>query len=510
MKRRTKVLLFEEIRREYEHGEKSIRGVARKLGVHRREVRAAIANAVPPERKKAIRPCPALEPVRDFIDAILRADKTLPRKHRHTAKRIQRRIVEEKELAVAASTVRRYVRRRKEEFGLTAREVFISQTYAPGQEAQVDWYEAWAELDGVMTEVQVFSMRAMFSGAAFHKAYLRATQQALLEAHEEAFAFFSGVFETLRYDNLKSAVKKILSGYQRDETDRFIAFRSHWGFKSEFCNVESGNEKGGVEGEVGYFRRNSLTPILKARDLSDLNGQILALCRSEESRLIAGRSEKVGELLLKEKERLLPRAVEGFDLAERSNPRVDGEGRVRVKTNWYSVPLSARLRPEVKLYADRIEVMHEGRTVARHERSYERGREILNLEHYLDVLTRKPGALANSTALAQWRAEGRWPAKFDDLWARLMRRDGRLDGTKKMIEVLQIGRDYGWRNLEDAVTGLLEVGIIEPDVIRQQAGAEQWERSQLGERIEVEELIRYERPMPDVSVYDALCAGANP
>jgi transposase len=445
-----------------------------------------------------------MDPMRDFIDAILRADRAMPRKHRHTARRIRDRIIEEKGLVLAESTVRRHVRLRKEQLGFMTRETCIPQTYAPGQEAQVDWYEAWAELDGEMTEIQVFSMRSMYSGAAFHKAYLRATQQALLEAHEEAFAYFGGLFKTLRYDNLKAVVKKILRGHQREETERFIAFRSHWGFLAEFCNVESGNEKGGVEGEVGYFRRNNLTPIIRAHDLADLNTRILAGCRKDEYRMIGGRKENAGILLLGEREHLLPPVGERFDLSERSNPRVDGLGRVKVRTNWYSAPIATGRRVEVKLHADRLEILFEGRVVARHERCYGRGEEILNLEHYLDVLARKPGALANSTPLWQWRAQGRWPACLDTLWAALEKREGRLDGTKRMIEVLQAGRDYGWENLKEAVERLLEVGIIEPSAIRQQAGAEQWERSQLGEPLEVDALVRYERPMPDVSGYDDL------
>ena len=94
-------------------------------------------------------------------------------------------------------------------------------------------------------------MRSMATGNAYHRAYRRATQQALLEAHEHAFAYFGGVFGTLRYDNMTSVVKKILRGRQRVETERMIAFRSHWGFESAYCNPAKGNEKGGVEGELG-------------------------------------------------------------------------------------------------------------------------------------------------------------------------------------------------------------------------------------------------------------------
>src|SRR2546427_11423839 len=124
-------------------------------------------------------------------------------------------------------------------------------------------------------------MRSMAGGGAFHRAYYHATQQAFLEAHEFAFQFFGGVFRRLRYDNLKSAVKKILRGYQRGETERLIAFRSHWGFQTEVCNPARGNEKGGEEGEGGYFRRNHLVTVTRAESLEVLNKLVLAGCRGE-------------------------------------------------------------------------------------------------------------------------------------------------------------------------------------------------------------------------------------
>ena len=142
----------------------------------------------------------------------------------------------------------------------------------------MDWFEGMAKLGGEVVKLQFFAMRSMGSGDAFHRAYPHATQQALLEAHEHAFAYFGGVFKTLRYDNMKSVVKKILRGYQRVETDRIIAFRSHWGYQSEYCNPASGNEKGGVEGELGWFRRNLLVPVPEASDLNALNQQVLADC----------------------------------------------------------------------------------------------------------------------------------------------------------------------------------------------------------------------------------------
>ena len=236
--------LYEQIRREYEHGAGTIRAVARKLGVHRREVRKALASAMPAERKIPERERPKLAAAIPFIDAILEADRKAPRKQRHTAHRIWMRLRREMpEAEVAESTVRQYVRARKAAMGLLGQETFVPQSYQWGGEAQVDWYEGWVEFDGEARKTYVFCLRSMASGGAFHRAYPHATQQAFLEAHELAFAYFGGVFRVLRYDNLKSAVKKILRGYQREETARFIAFPLALGIRSGVLHAGRGTRE---------------------------------------------------------------------------------------------------------------------------------------------------------------------------------------------------------------------------------------------------------------------------
>jgi len=191
---RKKVELFEQIRREYEFGVGTIAGVAKKLNVHRRMVREAIGSALPMPRKKVVRPRWKLAAAMAFVDQILETDKKAPRKQRHTARRIWERIRREMpQCQVCERTVCNYVRDRKTALGLIVQETFVPQSYDWGVEAQVDWYDAYADVAGERTKLQGFSMRSMASGAAFHCAFLHATQQAFLEGHERAFAYFSGV-----------------------------------------------------------------------------------------------------------------------------------------------------------------------------------------------------------------------------------------------------------------------------------------------------------------------------
>ena len=502
---RAKVDLYEEIRRDHESSS-GIKALARKYKVHRRMVREALNSAQPVARKTAERVSPQMEQYAEWIERILVADQNEPRKQRHTARRIWVRLREEFPTAnVGESTLRHYVGTRKRQRRLSSAEVMVPQAYEMGVEAQVDFYEATVEFSGAREIVQMFCMRSMASGAAFHCAFRRQTQQALLEGHERAFGYFGGVFELLRYDNLTLAVRKILKGRQRLQTRLFYAFQAHWGYRAEYCNRGEGHEKGGVEGENGWFRRNVLVPVPKAIDLESFNQWLEDQSWKAGQRRITGRDESIAEARQRERPTLRPMAAGSFNADTRVEAKVDGKGCVQIHTNFYSTPLGPGTKVEIRSSATRVEIWSEGRCVAWHERVYGRYQQKLNLEHYLTALSRKPGALAGSSPLKQWRRQGRWPACFDELWDAMKRRQGDPVGTRAMIGLLELGAKQGWDRLQVAVEETLQMGSRDAEAVRHLM-ADTGPR--VSQAITVEgRLLAFERPQPTVNEYDALLGG---
>jgi transposase len=505
---------FEQIRRDRDREGLSIRALAERHGVHRRAVRAALLSPlVPAKRGPLSRPAPKLGPFRAVIDGWLEADREAPRKQRHTAKRIHRRLVDEHGADVAEVTVRQYVRARKRELGWPVSEVFVPQVHAPGMEAEVDWGQAEVVLGGVAVTVHLFVMRASFSGAAFCQASLVESQQAFLELHVQAFEWFGGVFPEIRFDNLKSAVKKVLKGRRRVESDRFVALRSHYLFESQFTTpgLEGAHEKGGVEGEVGRCRRNHLVPVPVVADLAELNAMLLAGCEADLGRRIDGRAGTVGEAWATERPLLGALPAEPFDSAETAMPRVDAKSLVTVRQNRYSVPVAlAGLKVHARIGAREITISHGGREVARHERLHGRFGTSAQLDHYLELLRRKPGGLERSLALAQERGRGAWPGCFDELWAALTGRYGRSDAARQMVDVVLLCRDHGPAAVELAVRGALAAGAIDGRavaVLARRAGTTQTAPvplTGLEPRLQA-----HQRPAPNLTDYDQLLGGTR-
>ena len=261
---------------------KSIRQIARETGHTRRTVRKVLAGQEPKYRREKEPACPVMDPVAGIVEAWLQADRDRPVKQRHTAHRVWQRLVEEHEFTGAEPTVRRWVRERKTRLGWNQTGAVVPLDPEHAREAEVDWGTAWVRMNGEDRQVKLFCMRSRYSGKAFVRAYPWERQEMFLDGHIRGFDWYGGVFPTLVFDNLKTAVKQILRGKGRVEQTRFTAFRAHYTFEARFCNPARGQEKGGVEGLVGFARRNFLVPVPEVTDFEDLNTQLLERCGADD------------------------------------------------------------------------------------------------------------------------------------------------------------------------------------------------------------------------------------
>jgi transposase len=509
------VELYERIRTEHRDGV-GVRELARRHGVHRRTVREAIAAATPPPRRIPERESPALGPWRPVIRGWLEAEVAdkVARKQRHTARRVWQRLVEEHGAEVSESSVRSYVAQVKAELARTDLDVTVAQEHAPGADAEVDFGEFRARIDGELLVLQLFVMRLSASGRGFAVAFVHQAQEAFFEGHALAFAHFGGVpTGQVRYDNLKAAVLRILLGRDRIENGRFIALRSHYGFTSFFCQpgVKGAHEKGGVEGEVGRFRRRHLVPVPAFDSLDELNVFLAEAMAKDDARHIARRAETVGEAFALEAPLLAPLPGEPFDCTRLLEAKVDAKARICVLQAFYSVPVRlARRRVSVRLGARHLEVCDPvgGAIVAVHARSPHKGDQHLQLDHYLEILTHKPGALAGSTALAQARAKGVFTATHDRYWSAARRERGDAGGTRALIEVLLLHRRMPAAHVLAGIDAVLGVGSTASELVAIEA--RRLRDATLAPVIPIEAgLGRYDRPAPALAGYDQLLAAGS-
>jgi transposase len=506
---RSRVELFEQIRKDRRVEGASIRELAGRHGVHRRTVRQALEDAVPPPRRPyRQRSRPAIDPYAELIDSWLRADREVPRKQRHTARRVWQRLVAEHGAACSEVTVSRYVARRKAELGLDRVEVAVPQAHLPGAEAEVDFGEFHAMIAGMLVRLWLFVLRLSCSGRAFHVAFATQAQEAFLEGHVLAFEHFGAVPARIRYDNLKPAVVRVLRGRDRAESERFTALRSHYQFDSFFCipGKQGSHEKGGVEGEIGRFRRRHLVPVPSVASLAGLNQRIAAADIIDDGRVITGRPVTVAAAFTAEQPHLLPLPAEPFDPARLLEARVDSRARICVRQNYYAVPARyAGRRLPVRLSATTAGALDGARVIARHQRAAGKYGEVLTLDHYLDVLKYKPGALPGATALAQARASGAFTPAHQRYWDAARRKHGDAAGTRALTEVLLGHRTLPAPALARAMDKAVASGALDPQGVLIDARREA--DGHVAPVIPIGTLARYDRPAPALAGYDQLLTG---
>jgi transposase len=450
------VIEREKIRRAYYIEGKSMRQIAQELGHGYWTIRKALASAEAevytlPKPKAA----PVLGPYKGVIDKLLAEEAKLPRKQRYTSQKIYT-IIEGEGYQGSKSALRRYVGQQRR--AGRRPELFIPLVFDPGQDAQVDWGEAWVEMAGTKQEVQLFVLRLCYSRKSFVMAFPTQRQEAFFAGHVAAFHYIEGVPRTLVYDNLKTAVKRILEGRNRQEQESFITFRSHYLFDSRFCRPGTGNDKGGVEHGVGYVRRNFLTPLPQVADFAELNVYLLSQCQADDERRVERQRQTIGATWEEEKPYLLPLPARDLACCISREVTLNPYGQVVFETNRYSVPADkARRRLTLKAYPFHLEILADHEVIARHERCYERQRDILDPLHYLSLLVERPGAFEHAAPLRQWRAT--WPALYETLLASLRQRQAENQAVREFIRILQLHQEQPAELIQEAISQALAENI---------------------------------------------------
>lgn len=444
----------------------SISELARQTGHSRNTIKKALRGEVWGYSERGQQLFPVLGPYRTIIEEWLKKDKDQPKKQRHTARRVFNRLRTEKGYQGSESNVRRYVRMVQMELGLDLRgQAFIACDPEAGQEGEVDWGTATAVLGDEKVRLKFFCMRSKYSGKHFVRFYPCERQQALFDAHIQAFIFFGGIFPVLIYDNLTTVVRKILQGKRRIEQESFSKFKAYYSFTARFCNPDSGNEKGGVEGLVGFARRNYMVPVPEAESLEELNEKLLADCLAYGSHKMAGRSESVSDLFEGEKAHLLEQPDIAFSNIRPGDARVDKYATVTVDKNRYSVPWKyAGRRLKTIVHVDRVEIFADGKRLAVHERLFGNNKWSLAPEHYLDLIQQRPMSFASARVIRQWREH--WPQSLHQLLANFCHVQGETKGIKDFITVLMLYSSYKADEVETAVKLALEKNLSGSEGVR--------------------------------------------
>ncbi|MCP3941102.1 MAG: IS21 family transposase [Desulfobacteraceae bacterium] len=489
---------YEYIRIAYRVYGKKIREITRETGHSRNTVKKVLKNEYMGYSTRQNQPFPSLGPYLKTINKWLVSDKDNPKKQRHTGTRIYNRLKNEKDYQGAISTVLRYVRIARQKIGISARQVFIPLDPPVGQEAEVDWGRCTAILSGLKTVLKFFCIRSKFSGKHFVRCYPCERQQALFDAHIQAFSYFGGVFPILIYDNMTTAVQRVFVGKDRILQKEFNKFKAYYNFAPRFCTPGQGHEKGGVEGLVGYARRNYMVPIPQAENLEDLNRKLLQECQAYGAHRISGKESSVNEMYDQEKHHLLGLPDIEFSNIQTTNGKSDKYSTVIIDKNRYSVPTEyAYLKIRAVLKVDGVDLYYENKKIAGHPRLYNNNQWSLDPTHYLELIGQRPRAFASARPIKQWRKT--WPASYEQLLAQFCASKGETKGTKDFIQVLLLHKKYNNQDIQAAIEKALRSNVSCSDAVFQIL------INSLEQPPPFSSLPNWEiLPTPDVSVYSQI------
>ena len=437
---------------------RSQRAVAREFGVSRETVRKMLQYAMPPgyQRQQPVKR-PMLGPWLGVIDAILEDDKQRPAKQKHTAKRIFDRLQTEHGFSGGYTSVKNYVRSEH----VRGREMFVPLAHPPG-EAQADFGEALVIVAGVECKAHYLAMDLPHSDDCFVIAFPAETTEAFLEGHVRAFEYFGAVPTRILYDNTKIAVAKILGGEQRQRTRAFSELQSHYLFADKFGRPAKGNDKGKVEGLVGYARRNFMVPIPRFNTWTEFNVHLAEQCWKRREQRLRGHTETIGERSERDRAAMLPLPAASYEACEKTTARVSSLARVRYRSNDYSVPTQYGHRQVlVKGYVHQVVIACGSEVIARHERSYERKAVVFDPLHYLALLEQKTRALDQAAPLVGWQL----PECFAQL-RRLLEARLKKHGAREYVQVLRLMETFAFEEVTRAINDALQLGTISFDAVR--------------------------------------------
>lgn len=484
------------IRRAYRDG-MGIREIARTFGHSRRKVREALREPEPqPYRLSQPRPRKVLtEQYQQWIDAVLTADEQAPRKQRHQASQLYRRLRDEEGYPGSYDQVRRYVAAKRGR----RRETFLPLSYEPGQRAESDFGHICVDFPDGRRQTPVLIVTWAYSNATFMIALPSERTEAILHGTVAALEFFGCAPRELWWDNPKTVATAILIGRQRELNRRWQALASHYNFDPLFCLPARGNEKPHVENRVKLLERQWATPVPRARDLAELNAYLLGCCRRDQQRCLSGRNRSIGELFAEERVQALPLPERPFDAAVSEPRHVDKYQTVAWEKNRYSVPRRhAFATVTVKAYVDRIEVVRDGQLVAQHQRSYGQGEQVLDPLHYLASLIVKPAYLDHADVYRNWRL----PAAFTELREQFEERHGRMPGARHYARVLQLLAEHPLLRVEQAIVACRRDGVVTAERIASRC-REASEASWLAIE-ELRSIPAVQVPLPDLRQFDSL------